>query len=596
MIGQIIGLVVLVGCGKVERAEVDGGGGDGPDGGPTDTTAPTVTATEPGADAADLEVDLTISVTFSEEMDPDSLTGDSFQVLADGEPIDGAVGYDGLTATFTPAEALASGTIYTATVSTAAADVAGNSLAEGSSWTFTTRTSTCVKVGGGGGCLPTISAAVAASAAGESIAVAAGSYVENPVIDRTVVLLGGYSEDFTRRNPDELVTTISPDDDSLPVVRVNGGVGDSAAVAPIIDGFTVTGGRVMNDHGGAFHVSNSDVQLRHNVIVDNQAFFLGGGVYITGGAALVIGNRIEGNTVSGQDQDCSGGGIVLEGTSATLIDNIIIDNEAPVDLSAGGGIEITGGGPVLLVNNVVSGNRIGGINLSGNGGGIEIAGAEVHIVGGEISDNEITASGSGGGLFVIGSVVTVEGVRILDNGAGANAGTGSGVAVEMSSFEIASSIVAGNRNGQAGVWIGPDSPSSILNCTIADNPGQGVRTESALLLANSILVAEPVGLTVAAGVTVATTNDFFSNTADSTGITLDGSNLFVDPELDDELHLAPSSPLVDIGAPGPFAVEGGSRPIPLSDVDVDGEARVMAGASDNPRVDLGADEVTGPTR
>src|SRR5207249_3530266 len=48
------------------------------------------------------------------------------------------VSYAGVTATFTPASTLAPLTTFTATVTTGAKDLAGNALATGFSWSFTT--------------------------------------------------------------------------------------------------------------------------------------------------------------------------------------------------------------------------------------------------------------------------------------------------------------------------------------------------------------------------------------------------------------------------------------------------------------------------
>ena len=592
-----LALLLLGACGKIEETPgVDGGPDDGADDdgddGGADTTPPTVTSTEPAIYAADLARDLVVTATFSEDVDAATFADDAFQVAIEGEPIEGSVAVDGAVATFTPAEELAGGTSYTVTISTAVTDLAGNPLAEPEAWTFTTQTSTCVKNGGGNGCLPTLAAAIAASASGESIAVAAGTYSENLNIDKTVILLGGFSDDFTRRNPAELASIIEPEDETVPIIIVNGDFGDTSAVTPAIDGFTLTGASA-SDHGGAIHGRSSDFTLRDCTVVNNSASFLGGGVYVIGGGPLLIRNRIEGNTVN--DEGASGGGVMLENTVATLIGNLIEDNDAPGNSTAGGGIAITGGAPVVLTDNVVRNNRVGGVDRIGAGGGIDVGGgAFVIITGGEISGNEVTDSGPGGGLNVVGSTVSVEGTRITDNAAGPLGGTGSGVAVENSDLVITSSVIAGNRNGQAGLWLGATSPAAVVSCTIADNPGQGVRTETDLAIANSILMDEPLGLNVAAAVPVtATGNDFFANTTHVTGIDLDGSNLFEDPGVDEAFRLAEGSALVDVGVPGPFTVAGLTDPVALPSIDVDGEPRVMIGASGAARVDVGADEVTG---
>ena len=102
----------------------------------TDTTAPTVSSVLPVADATGVAVSTTVSVTFSEAMDSSSITTSSFTL----DSVAGSVSYDSgtYTATFTPSANLEGSTAYTATLSTAITDVAGNPLAAAYSWSFTT--------------------------------------------------------------------------------------------------------------------------------------------------------------------------------------------------------------------------------------------------------------------------------------------------------------------------------------------------------------------------------------------------------------------------------------------------------------------------
>ena len=86
----------------------------------------------------------TIAFTFSEAMDPLTINSSTFTLKQGGTAVNGAVSYAGTTATFTPTTTLAAGTAYTATVSTGAKSMTGNSLASNSVWTFTTGGSTSV--------------------------------------------------------------------------------------------------------------------------------------------------------------------------------------------------------------------------------------------------------------------------------------------------------------------------------------------------------------------------------------------------------------------------------------------------------------------
>jgi len=101
-----------------------------------DTTPLTVTSTSPVADATGVAVGTTVSVTFSEAMESSTITTSSFTL----DSVSGSVSYDSgtYTATFTPSANLEEITTYTATLSTAITDTAGNPLASAYSWSFTT--------------------------------------------------------------------------------------------------------------------------------------------------------------------------------------------------------------------------------------------------------------------------------------------------------------------------------------------------------------------------------------------------------------------------------------------------------------------------
>ncbi len=107
-----------------------------------DTTAPTVTLQNPADLATGVCINKKISATFSEDMDPLTITTANFTVAG----VTGTVTYDAITkiATFTPNANLANSTLYTATITTGVKDLAGNALAVNKVWTFTTGTATCI--------------------------------------------------------------------------------------------------------------------------------------------------------------------------------------------------------------------------------------------------------------------------------------------------------------------------------------------------------------------------------------------------------------------------------------------------------------------
>lgn len=105
-----------------------------------DTTPPAVSLTVPAALATNVAVNANIVASFSESMDPLTIGEASFTLMAGATPVTGAVSYVGLDATFDPNANLLYETEYTATVTIAACDLAGNALALAKVWTFTTGT------------------------------------------------------------------------------------------------------------------------------------------------------------------------------------------------------------------------------------------------------------------------------------------------------------------------------------------------------------------------------------------------------------------------------------------------------------------------
>jgi O-glycosyl hydrolase/methionine-rich copper-binding protein CopC len=101
---------------------------------------PTVTAELPASGAANVSVGSTIAATFSEAMNPSSLTTSTFTLSSSSGAVTGTVAYDAgtETATFTPSSSLSYATLYTATITTGAQSSSGASIATNFTWTFTT--------------------------------------------------------------------------------------------------------------------------------------------------------------------------------------------------------------------------------------------------------------------------------------------------------------------------------------------------------------------------------------------------------------------------------------------------------------------------
>ncbi|MBW2107666.1 MAG: PQQ-binding-like beta-propeller repeat protein [Deltaproteobacteria bacterium] len=105
----------------------------------TDTDPPSVSGTDPARDALNVDVDTTITATFSEAMDPASITSGTFLVSQGGGIVSGTVNYSGLSAVFTPDAALDYDASYQATITVSARDLAGNHLTSNHVWSFWTQ-------------------------------------------------------------------------------------------------------------------------------------------------------------------------------------------------------------------------------------------------------------------------------------------------------------------------------------------------------------------------------------------------------------------------------------------------------------------------
>jgi len=103
-----------------------------------DTTRPTVTLTSPANSATGIPLNSTISANFSEAMKNSTLTTANFTLTSGGGAIAGTVAVTSNTAQFRPLANLASSTLYTATITTAVQDAAGNALATNYVWSFQT--------------------------------------------------------------------------------------------------------------------------------------------------------------------------------------------------------------------------------------------------------------------------------------------------------------------------------------------------------------------------------------------------------------------------------------------------------------------------
>ncbi len=124
---MLVSFLILSGCSSDDTST-------SPTPGATDTTAPTISSVTPSESSSSVSVGASIVITFSEALDPTTVT--SASVTING--VSGTVSVNGNIVTFDPSTSLTANTQYTVTVASSVKDVAGNSLGADYIYNFTT--------------------------------------------------------------------------------------------------------------------------------------------------------------------------------------------------------------------------------------------------------------------------------------------------------------------------------------------------------------------------------------------------------------------------------------------------------------------------
>ncbi|MFC1785990.1 right-handed parallel beta-helix repeat-containing protein [Candidatus Neomarinimicrobiota bacterium] len=235
---------------------------------------------------------------------------------------------------------------------------------------------------------PTIQGAINASADGDTVLVADGTYYEN--IDykgKTIIVASHYLVDEDETHIDNTIIngSQSPNPEDGAVVRFRLGEDTTS----VLYGFTITGGTGGQSPPGSPHDAwggggiaiESGAKIIYNKIIFNSctaphAFVFGGGILIDRPERpiLIIKNIIANNKLISLDQNevSGGGGIFCNRCDKELLiaDNIIANNSivTPEEIikGYGGGIEIAhSNATVKIRNNIIKNNSVR------RGGGVE---------------------------------------------------------------------------------------------------------------------------------------------------------------------------------------------------------------------------------
>src|SRR5262245_24324441 len=238
-----------------------------------------------------------------------------------------------------------------------------------------------------------------------------------------------------------------------PVVGFNGNETRDA----VLRGFTLQHGGSSFGGGGVF-IQNSSPSIVDNWIVSNGAC-TGAGIYSNFGSPLLQGNRIVGNFLYG----CTGGfglGVYIGGDSdAELIGNSITDNNGPAH---GGGVTLLAAGRAVLRSNIIARNVTSGFSPCTQGGGIWM----VNFSQATFVDNLVVGnvSGCGGGIYWSGS----SGINTFVNNTIADNDAPEGSAIAFSGADsrhlIYNNLLIG-KAGQAAVHCSSNSgtPQPVIN-------------------------------------------------------------------------------------------------------------------------------------
>ncbi len=344
----------------------------------------------------------------------------------------------------------------------------------------------------------TIQHGIDATSDGDTVSVAAGTYVENINYNGKNIVVQGEDRE----------TTIIDGDSNGSVVVFNGGE-DSTAV---LTGFSIING------------SSSES---------------GGGILCDQSSPTITGCIISGNTAGG------GGGIGCENNSNPLItDCTIVNNEATnnSDEGGGGGIKCREGSSPTLSNLTIKSNTA----YYGGGGIYCLNYSNPTITDVIIEDNSMGGDGYGGGISFGNSSPLLTNVVIIGNAA--YSGGGCDIYISNPIFTNVTIIDNSADNG-GGIWCEDNSSPTLTNCIIsnnvADTNGGGIYcTESDPTLVNCILWNN--SFPEIDGSVTATYSDIEGDWEGEGNI--DADPLFIDPENGD-YALQFDSPCIDAGDP-----------------------------------------------
>jgi hypothetical protein len=378
--------------------------------------------------------------------------------------------------------------------------------------------------------------AVSAASSGQTVCVDPGTYAESiDLYGKSITLVGIAGEELTEVDGSTF---------GRAVARFATDEGPDA----VLQGFTLTGG-AGDPNGGGVYVSDASPTLRRLRIVDTTSTLViseidlgGAGIYLEGSQSSLSDITIAGGYAYVEDEPTGyGGGMLVRNSEITASRLTLEDNYA----GYGGGMYVDGASDVTVDGLVCRGNasrHFGGCLHADGDSTVRLRHALITL-------NE--ADDWGGGLFADNNAtLDLEHVAVLGNVLTDASGDGGGICTQSATLTVTHAVIAANEVRDRGAGIFAGYQTTLVDVVLWDNYAGNAEGDG----------GSGGGLYDFGGADVRHCNAYDNYPDDYFGVApsaADG-NLGVDPVFLDttaadphfwDLHLDPSSPLVDAGDP-----------------------------------------------
>jgi fibronectin-binding autotransporter adhesin len=259
--------------------------------------------------------------------------------------------------------------------------------------------------------------AIALSAPGDTVEIAAATYQDNLTIPFDLTLNGA-----------KATTTIIDGGYNADVVVA---LGTTANV--VLSNLTIQKG--SGSHGGG--VLNGGLMTITNSVITGNVAGAGGGIY-NSGTLTISSSTITGNYAAGTYSVAGGGIYNYLGT--LTINNSTLSKNAGTPAFVYGGAILNNGGTVAITNSTFTANTANG-STGGGGGAIDTGGGTVIITNSTFSGNTAAAVFGGGALYIEGGTVEISNSTFNKN---TSLVPGGGISVVSGTVTLQNSIVAGS--------------------------------------------------------------------------------------------------------------------------------------------------------